>query len=82
MLVFRLFIWPWPELVKSTYPAEMESELIAPVEMLLDGKETVPLETDNPPETENPLEQATDPLSVNDGRLTVPEKVGLIMFAF
>ena len=82
MLVFRLFIWPWPELVKSTYPAEMESELIAPVEMLLDGKATVPLETEIPPETEIPLEQATDPLSVNDGRFIVPEKVGLTIFAF
>jgi hypothetical protein len=60
----------------------MESELIAPVEILLDGKEQIPLETDNPLETEIPLEQASVPLSVNDGRLTVPEKVGLTIFAF
>ena len=82
MVLFKELIWLWPLLVKSTYPAEMESELIAPVEMLFDWKETVPLETDNPPETENPLEQATDPLSVNDGRFIVLEKVGLTIFAF
>jgi hypothetical protein len=68
--------------VKSTYPELIESELTAAIEMLLDGKETVPLETEIPPETEIPLEQATDPLSDNEGRLTVPEKVGLTIFAF
>ena len=60
----------------------MESELIAPVEILLDGKETIPLETDNPLETEIPLEAETVPLSTMEGSVTVPEKVGLIMFAF
>ena len=82
MLVFRLFIWPWPELVKSTYPAEMESELTAAIGILLDGKEQIPLETEIPPETEIPLEQATDPLSTMDGSVTDPEKVGLTIFAF
>jgi hypothetical protein len=60
----------------------MESEFTAAIEMLLDGKETVPLETDNPLETEIPLEQATDPLSTMEGRLTVPDNVGLTIFAF
>ena len=82
IVLFKELIWFWPLLVKSTYPAEMESELIAPVEILLDGKETIPLETEIPPETEIPLEQATDPLSTMEGSVTVPEKVGLIMFAF
>ena len=82
MLEFKELIWLWPLLVKSTYPEEIESELIAPVEMLLDGKETVPLDTEIQRETEIPLEQATDPLSVNDGRFIVPEKVGLTIFAF
>ena len=80
--MFKEFIWLLPLIVKSTYPAEMESELIAPVEILVDGKETIPLETDNPLETEIPLEQASVPLSIVDGRLTVPENVGLTMFAF
>ena len=68
--------------MKSTYPKEMESELIAPIPILLDGRETVPLETEIPPETEIPLEQASVPLSTIDGRVTVPEKVGLTIFAF
>ena len=78
MLVFKELIWLWPLLLKSAYPEEMQSELIAPVEILLDGKETIPLETDNPLETEIPLEQATDPLSTMEGSVTVPEKVGLM----
>ena len=53
-----------------------------PVPILFDGKEQIPLETEIPPEIEIPLEQASVPLSIVDGRLTVPEKVGLIMFAF
>jgi hypothetical protein len=68
--------------VKSTYPEEMESELTVPIPILLLGKETVPLETEIPPETEIPLEQASVPLSVNDGRFIIPEKVGLTIFAF
>ena len=76
IVVFKELIWFWPEDVKSTNPEEMESELIAPVEILLDGKETVPLET------VIPLEQVTVPLSMIDGRVTVPVKVGLFIFAF
>jgi hypothetical protein len=54
----------------------MESLLIAPIPILLLGKETVPLETDNP------LEQVNVPLSMVDGRVTVPVKVVLFIFAF
>ena len=72
----------WPELVKSIYPAEMESEFIAAIPILLDGKETIPLETEIPPETEISLEQASIPLLTVEDSVTVPEKVGLIMFAF
>ena len=82
IVLFKELIWFWPLLVKSTYPAEMESELMAPVPILLDGKEQIPLETEIPPEIEIPLEQASVPLSTIEGSVTVPEKVGLIMFAF
>ena len=83
MVLFKELIWLCPLLVKSTYPAEMESELTAAIiEILLDGKEQIPLETEIPPEMEIPLEQASVPLSTMDGRVTVPEKVGLTIFAF
>ncbi len=54
----------------------MESLLIAPIPILLLGKETVPLET------VIPFEQVNVPLSIKEGRLTVPVKVGLFIFAF
>ena len=62
--------------MKSTNPEEMESLLIAAVPILLVGKETVPLET------EIPLETESVPLSTIEGSVTVPEKVGLKMFDF
>ena len=54
----------------------MESLLIAPIPILLLGKEK------NPLESVIPLKQVNVPLSIVDGRVTVPVKVGLFIFAF
>lgn len=65
----------WPELVKSTYPFAIALLFIAAWEILFEGKET------EPAVTLNPLLHVKDPLSIVEGRLTVPVKVGLFNFA-